>query len=166
MNLFYYFVNRLEALFQYLRRESHKRVYRRKLKFLGHNSRFTDKVEFSYPNNISIGDNTYINGGIITAGSQSTITIGNDCLISYNVHIRTRSHNHSNPDKLIRLQGEFEKDITIGNNVWIGYGVQLLPGVAIGDNVIIGAGAVVTKSIPSNEIWGGYRQNSLNVDKN
>ena len=152
--MIYCLINRLEALFLKLRRESHRRIYRKKLGFIGKNSRFTDKCEFSHPENILIGENTYINGGIITAGLHSKITIGNDCLISYNVHIRTSSHNHSNSSLLIRLQGEYEKDIIIGNNVWIGFGVQI-PGVIIGNNVIVGAGAVVTKSLPSNAIYGG-----------
>ena len=44
---------------------------------------------------------------------------------------------------------EYAKPITVGNNVWIGMGVQVLPGVTIGDNAVIGAGSVVTKDIPA-----------------
>lgn len=107
------------------------------------------------PQNIIIGENSYINGGYLIAGKSSKIIIGHDCLISYNVHIRTTSHNYSNPQKYIIRQGNYEKDILIGNNVWIGFGVQIMPGVSIGDNSIVGAGAVVTKSIPNNVIVAG-----------
>jgi len=54
-----------------------------------------------------------------------------------------------------RQDAENEKPIIIGNNVWIGTRVIILPGVQIGDNTIIGAGAVVTKSFPANSIIGG-----------
>lgn len=131
------------------------KFYRRHLKHIGKNTLFTHRVEFINPYNITIGDNSYINGGMIVAGRNSSINIGNNCLISYNVHIRTTSHNHQRKDMLIREQGEFEADINIKDNVWIGFGVQILPGVSIGENSIIGAGAVVTKSLPPNGIYGG-----------
>jgi acetyltransferase-like isoleucine patch superfamily enzyme len=120
----------------------------------GNSVRIGGTTELMFPKNISIGDNSYINGGRIYAGRNSSIVIGKDCLISYNVHIRTSSHRHYGRDK-IRLQGNFEKSIDIGNNVWIGYGVQILPGIKIGDNSIIAAGAVVTKDVPPNSIYGG-----------
>ena len=54
------------------------------------------------------------------------------------------------------IQGlEYAYPITIGNNVWIGAQVCVLPGVTIGDNTIIGAGSVVTKSIPANVLAVG-----------
>ncbi|MFR9567161.1 MAG: DapH/DapD/GlmU-related protein, partial [Rikenellaceae bacterium] len=59
-------------------------------------------------------------------------------------------------DAVQRNKGlEFAKPITIGNNVWIGGGVTVLPGVDIGDNCVIGAGSVVVKSIPSGSIAVG-----------
>ena len=50
---------------------------------------------------------------------------------------------------------EYAKPITVGNNVWIGAGVQVLPGVTIGDNVTIGAGSVVVRDIPSGSVAVG-----------
>lgn len=50
---------------------------------------------------------------------------------------------------------EVTKPIVIGNNVYVGNNAILLPGIKIGDNVVIGAGAVVTKDVPSNEVWAG-----------
>ena len=110
---------------------------------------------FIHPENILIGNDTYINGGMFVAGKKSKIIIGDYCLISYNVHIRTTMHNYTNYNMPIVMQGETEKDIIIGNNVWIGYGVQILNGVTIEDGAIIAAGAVVTKNIGKNEVWGG-----------
>lgn len=128
---------------------------KKKMFFCDKSVRFSRRVIFEHCENISIEKNTYINGGMIFAGRNSRIIIGHDCLISYNVHIRTTSHAYSNSNILIREQGGTEKDIRIGNNVWIGYGVQIMAGVTIGDNSIIGAGSVVTKNIPANEIWAG-----------
>lgn len=62
-------------------------------------------------------------------------------------------HNYINKADLIREQGFTEKDITIGNDVWIGFGAQIMAGVTIGDGCVIGAGAVVTKDT---EPYGVY----------
>lgn len=76
-------------------------------------------------------------------------------MISYNVHIRTDTHNYYNKNIPMIYQGHFEKDIVIGDDVWIGFGAQILPGVKIGDGAIIGAGAVVTKDVEPYTIVGG-----------
>ena len=52
-------------------------------------------------------------------------------------------------------QGQFNRPITIGNNVWIGAGAVVLPGVTIGDNTVIGAGSIVTKDIPAHVVAVG-----------
>ncbi|MDZ5711315.1 acyltransferase [Jeotgalibacillus haloalkalitolerans] len=109
----------------------------------------------NYPDNIFVGNNSYVNGGWLLANKNSKIVIGKNCLISFNVHIRTYSHNIKETSKPIIQQGDFEKDIIIGNNVWIGHGAQIMPGVRIGDNCVVGAGAVVTKSFEDNLIIAG-----------
>ncbi len=105
--------------------------------------------------NIYIGENSYVNGGALLAGNQSKIIIGDNCLISFDVQIRTYSHNYDNNELPIIEQGDFEKDITIGSNVWIGHGVVIMPGVRIGNDCIIGACAVVTKDVLDKSIVGG-----------
>ncbi len=117
--------------------------------FLGAN------VILSCPQNIHIGSYLYINGGILSASPNGKITIGEYVIIADNVHIRTRTHNYLDKKNPIKMQGGIEKDIIIGNNVWIGFGAQLMSGVTIADNSIIAAGAVVTKDVPSNTIVGG-----------
>lgn len=108
-----------------------------------------------YPSNITIGENSYINGGYIQASPNARIVIGENCLISYNVHIRTGMHNYQDKNTLIKDQGGSEKDVTIGDDVWIGFGAQIMPGVRIADGCVIGAGAVVTKDTEPYGVYGG-----------
>lgn len=106
-------------------------------------------------NNLVIGKGTYINGASLITSGNSKICIGEDCLISYEVVIRTDMHVFKDDKTPINKQGISSKDVVIGNNVWIGHGVYIMPGITIGDNSIIGAKAVVTKSIPANSIAVG-----------
>jgi len=64
-------------------------------------------------------------------------------------------HVFDNIEKPIIEQGVKSSDIIIGNNVWIGHGAYIMPGVKIGDNSIVGAKAVVTKDIPAGSIAVG-----------
>ena len=95
---------------------------------IGNNSSVSSNVILAHAYNVSIGKNTYINGGSIIASPNATIEIGDNCLISYNVHMRTDMHNYSNARKLINMQGTKERSIVIGNDVWIGYGAQIMGG--------------------------------------
>lgn len=102
--------------------------------------------------NIYIGDNFYANTGLIIL-DQCPVKIGNNVMIGPRVGIYCATHPIDAFVRNTLLEGG--KAITIGNNVWIGGGVNICPGVSIGDNSIIGAGAVVTKDIPANVIAGG-----------
>jgi maltose O-acetyltransferase len=84
---------------------------------------------------------------------EARVTIGDDCFIGPNVSIYTACHSTDPIERNSRR--EWAEPITIGNNVWIGGSVTILPGVTIGDNVTIGAGSVVVKDIPSNVIAAG-----------
>lgn len=81
------------------------------------------------------------------------IIIGEKTLIGPNVQIYTACHALDPQER--REEKEFGKEVHIGNNVWIGGSSVILPGVTIGDNTVIGAGSVVTKSIPANVIAFG-----------
>lgn len=70
-----------------------------------------------YPENIKIVEESHINGGDIIASKNTKIIIGENCLISYCVHMRTDMHNYAKRDVLIRKQGHRESDIMIGNDV-------------------------------------------------
>lgn len=112
-------------------------------------------VEMSNPENIYIGKNSFVNGGQLIAGKESKICIGDDVMISYNVHIRTTYHIYECMDIPINKQGMEEANVIIGDNCWIGYGAQIMSGVSIGENSIVGAGAIVTKDVPKNVVVAG-----------
>lgn len=113
-------------------------------------------VQIANPENVFIGEESYINGdSYLLAGENSKIIIGKYCLISYNVHIRTRTHLYEDRNTLIKDQGHIEKDIIIGDDVWIGFGAQIMSGVRIGNGAVIGAGAIVTKDVEEYAVVGG-----------
>jgi len=122
---------------------------------LGKNVRVRPEVRVLNPHNISIGDNTYVNGGYLMAGPNSKIRIGSNCLISYEVHLRSESHNYLSKHQLIRHQGNSESDIVIGDDVWIGFGAQIMMGVTVGDGAVIGAGAIVTRDVSEYRVVAG-----------
>lgn len=74
-------------------------------------------------------------------------------MISYNVCIRTLTHEYSRVDIPMKKQPHIEKDVVIKDDVWIGFGAIIMPGVNIGEGCVIGAGAVVTKNC---EPYGVY----------
>lgn len=105
-----------------------------------------------YGYNIEIGDNFYANFGCVIL-DVNTVRIGDNALLAPNVQIYTATHP---TDPAQRLTGrELAKPIVIGDNVWIGGGAILCPGVTVGNNVTIGAGSVVTRNIPDNVIAAG-----------
>ena len=105
-----------------------------------------------YGYNISIGENFYSNVNCVILDGAS-VTFGDNVFIAPNCGFYTAGHPL---DVEQRNQGlEYAKPITIGNNVWIGAQVCVLPGVTIGDNSVIGAGSVVTKDIPANSLAVG-----------
>lgn len=105
-----------------------------------------------YGYNIEVGENFYANHGCIIL-DVCKVSIGDNVLLGPNVQIYTATH-PLNPVE--RLSGkEFGKEISIGNNVWIGGGAIICPGVRIGDNSVIAAGSVVIKDIPDNVLAGG-----------
>lgn len=106
-------------------------------------------------NNIKIGSNSYINSAELLTTTDTEISIGSNCLISYDVVMRTDAHNITDREKPIIEQGNTAKSIYIGDNVWVGQGAYIMPGVHIGDNSVIGARAVVTKDIPPDSIAVG-----------
>lgn len=102
--------------------------------------------------NIIIGDNVTINFNC-TLMDNTEIIIGNNVLIGPNTSLYTVNH-AINPDE--RRKGVcVNQPIRLGNGVWLGGNVVVMPGVTIGDNTIIGAGSVVTRSIPSNVVAAG-----------
>lgn len=100
--------------------------------------------------NTIVGENVFINA-CCNFQDQGGITIGEGSLVGHNVVLATLNHD-LNPD---RRQICIPAPINIGKNVWIGSNSTILPGVTIGDNAVVAAGAVVTKNIQENTIVGG-----------
>lgn len=107
-------------------------------------------VDYGY--NVSIGARTFINYNL-TALDVAAITIGSDCQIATGVQLLTPTH-PLDPE-MRRAGWESAEPITIGDNVWLGGGVIVCPGVTIGDDAVIGAGSVVTKDVPANTLSVG-----------
>ena len=105
-----------------------------------------------YGYNIEVGENFFANYNF-TVLDVGKVRIGANAQIAPNVSIYTAGH-PVHPDS--RNSGyEYGIDITIGDNVWIGGNACIMPGVTIGNNVVIGAGSVVTKDLPDNVIAVG-----------
>ena len=105
-----------------------------------------------YGKNIRVGKGFFSNFNF-TVLDEAYVTIGNDCFVGPNVSIYTACHSTDPVQRNTRR--EWARPVTIGDNVWIGGSVTILPGVTIGDNVTIGAGSVVVRDIPSDSIAVG-----------
>lgn len=101
---------------------------------------------------VYMGKNVYANFNL-TLVDDANIYIGNDCMFGPNTVIATAGH-PINPELRARVT-QYNAEVHIGNNVWLGAGVIVMPGVTIGDNSVIGAGSVVTKDIPANVVAFG-----------
>ena len=105
-----------------------------------------------YGKQISVGKRFFANFHF-TVLDEAKVTIGDDCFIGPNVSIYTACHSTDPVERNTRM--EWAEPVTIGDNVWIGGSVTILPGVTVGNNVTIGAGSVVTKDIPDNVVAVG-----------
>ncbi|WP_110112158.1 sugar O-acetyltransferase [Bacillus sp. CGMCC 1.16541] len=105
-----------------------------------------------YGSNIHVGENFFANFDCIIL-DVCEVRIGANCMFAPGVHIYTATHPI---DAIERNRGlESGIPVTIGDNVWVGGGAIINPGVTIGDNAVIGAGSVVTKDIPANTVAAG-----------
>lgn len=106
---------------------------------------------------IVIGDRVFVGYQTVLSAAKS-IHIGDDTLIAGNVHIFDNISHPLSPAR--RLQGESftleeASPVTIGRNVWIGSGALIMRGVTIGDNSVVAAASVVTRSVPANTLVAG-----------
>ena len=99
--------------------------------------------------NIEAGDNFFANNNCVFV-DPGRITFGDDVKIAPQCGFYTALHPLDPEQRKANL--EAASPITVGNNVWFGGGVKVLPGVTIGDNCVIGAGSVVTRDIPANSL--------------
>ena len=110
---------------------------------------------------IHLAERVYVGPYSFLGTSSHRLVIGDDTMIGAHCYIITENHVTSRKDIPYARQGYEGADVVIGKNVWLGCHVTVLPGVMINDNAIIGAGAVVTRSVPAGEKWGGVPAKKL-----
>lgn len=118
-------------------------------------------IAFHYGKHTRIGARTFINFNF-TVQDDAPVTIGSDCNFGPGVSIVTPVHPMLPEERrsMLTAEGEekhlcYAKPVVIGNDCWFGVNVTVCPGVTIGDNCVIGAGAVVTRDIPANSFAAG-----------
>jgi acetyltransferase-like isoleucine patch superfamily enzyme len=126
---------------------------------LGYHCRLESGIIFKFDGiwkpgpSIQIADEVFIGSGC-EFNIRKGIQIGHHALIASGCRFIDHDHGTALGTLMVKQHGP-EKEITIGNDVWLGCNVVVLKGVKIDDGAVVAAGAVVTKSIPAYEIWGG-----------
>lgn len=116
---------------------------------------FGDIEHTYFSGNIHIGAHTYLNSGMVQSGRMSKVIIGEWCAIGYNVNILAKTHDVNKPTGPESERPIPEKDINIGDRVWLGSNVYIREGVTVGDDAVVGANSVVTKDVPPKAVVGG-----------
>lgn len=127
--------------------DERERLLRELLGSLGEGSVIRPPFYCDYGHHTQIGARSFANFGLVVL-DVAAVTIGDDVQIGPNVQLLTATHPVEPEPR--RAKWEFARPIAIGNNVWLGGGVLVCPGVTIGDNTVVGAGAVVVKDLPAN----------------
>lgn len=132
--------------------DERRRVLEELLGAVGEGVEIRPPFHCDYGSNIRIGARTFANFGLV-ALDVTPITIGDDVQIGPNVQLLTPTHPVDPEPRRAKVEGG--KPITIGDNVWLGGGVIVCPGVTIGENTVVGAGSVVTRDLPPNVVAVG-----------
>jgi acetyltransferase-like isoleucine patch superfamily enzyme len=130
------------------------RKYRKQLKACGDNVVLSTPITLTKPYNISIANNVYI-GPDGWISSHGLVIINSGAIFGPRVKIYTGNHNYDSEIAIPYDDLTITKQVTIGENVWIGGDVIILPGVNIGEGAIVGGGSVVTKDVSPGDIVGG-----------
>lgn len=128
------------------------RILRQLLGSVGDGTHIRPPLRCDYGYQTHMGARIFANWGLICL-DVGRITIGDDVQIGPNVQLLTATHPLEPGPRRDKWEGS--RPITIGHNVWLGGGVIVCPGVTIGDNTVVGAGAVVTRDLPPNVIAVG-----------
>lgn len=136
---------------------------------IGNNCKLEQNISFKFDGiykpgpNIIIQDDVFI-GAFSEFNIRKSISIKSNCLIASGVKFIDHDHGFSK-ENLINKQQGVELGITINEDVWIGANAIILKGVEINKGAIIAAGSVVTKNVPSFEIWGGVPAKKISERK-
>lgn len=126
----------------------------------GDNSQILLPVSCNLGYNIRIGKGVFINVGAVFL-DPDVIEIGDYTMFGPEVHVYTANHPVKTDDRIVKKDNgdytftNFTSPVKIGSKCWIGARTTILPGVTIGDNVVIGAGSLVNKDIPDNSFAVG-----------
>lgn len=122
----------------------------------GHNVRISPTASFANGQNIVLGDRARVgaNSSLWAGPGKARIVLGEDALLAPGVMI-TAANYRFNDGSPVNDQAMDEADVIVGRDVWLGYGVVVLPGVTIGDYAIVAAGSIVRRDIPKNAIVAG-----------
>src|SRR4051812_21140377 len=129
--------------------EGRRRLLSELLGAYGQGSEIRPPFYCDYGYQTRIGERTFANFGLVIL-DVARVTIGDDVQIGPYVQLLTATHPVEPTAR--RDKWESAQPITIGDNVWLGGGVIVCPGVTIGDNTVVGAGSVVTRDLPPNVV--------------
>lgn len=136
---------------------------------IGNNCKIEKNIQFKFDGIWKKGPNIYIENNVFLGNNiefniRKSIQIKSNCLIASGVKFIDHDHGFGKRE-LINKQHGVELSITINEDVWIGANAIILKGVDIHKGAIIAAGAVVNKSIPAYEIWGGIPAKKISERK-
>ena len=132
--------------------EKRQKLLKELLAEVGENCYVEPPLHANWAKHTHVGSNVYANFNL-TLVDDTDIYVGDSVMFGPNVTLATAGH-PIDPD-LRRKVAQFNLPVRIGNNVWIGAGAVVLPGVTIGDDSVIGAGSIVTKDIPAGVVAVG-----------
>lgn len=132
--------------------DGQQELLRELLGSMGENCEIKTPFWCDYGYNIEVGRNFFANHNTVILDAAK-VTFGDNVFVAPNCGFYTAGHPIDAKQRNAGL--EYAKPITIGNDVWIGAGVHVMPGVTIGSNVVIGGGSVVVKDIPSDSVAVG-----------
>jgi len=125
------------------------RLYLGRWSWIGHGCKIR-----AHEGEVRIGAKTVL-GQECTISAFQHISIGRECIVADRVMLIDFDHGVVETERAIREQGIYKRDVRVGHNVWVGYGACFLRGVTVGDNVVVGTYAVVTRDVPSNAVVAG-----------
>jgi acetyltransferase-like isoleucine patch superfamily enzyme len=103
---------------------------------------------------VEVGAKTVM-GQECTISAFQHVSIGRECIVADRVMLIDFDHGVVEPERPVRVQGIYKRDVRVGHNVWVGYGACFLRGCVVGDNAVVGSLTVVSKDVPANAVVGG-----------
>lgn len=119
-------------------------------------------IHFNKPQNISIGDGTFIGQNVIL-NAVDEISFGEDCAIAAGSYFMTWNHIIDDRTVELRTTGKESAPIHVGDGAWVGYDAIILPGVTVGKGAVVAAGAVVNEDVPDWTVVGGVPASPIAV---